>query len=102
VPLQGVDPAQAITDPAQALQRRLRRALGPGQPLLERHLDPAQDIEPGQRVTVMLDVGAISIRQDGTALTGGRAGDRLRLQMAATRDPVEAVILGPGLARVTR
>lgn len=102
VPLQSVDKAQAITEPERALGRRLRRALGPGQPLLERHLDPAQDIEPGQRVTLMLDIGAISIRQEGTALSGGRAGDLLRLQMASDRGPVEAMILGPGLARIAR
>lgn len=101
-PVAGIDPAQAIQAPEQALGRRLRVALGPGQPLLERHLDPLQDIEEGQEVVVLVETGIITVSQTAIAVTGGRAGDLIRLQPASGTKIIEAVILGPGRARVQR
>jgi flagellar basal body P-ring formation protein FlgA len=99
-PLTGIDPAQRLGDPALAAGRTLRRALGAGQPLLERHLDPALDIAPGQSVTLHLQHGAIEIAAPGTALAGGVAGSRIPVQPASGGDPVEAQIIAPGLVRV--
>ena len=98
--LPGTDPAQVLHDPAQATGRKLRRALGMGQPLMERHLDPALDIEPGQSVTLQLSQGPIDIATTATALTGGVTGDRIPVQPASGGDPVEAMIAAPGLVRV--
>jgi flagella basal body P-ring formation protein FlgA len=99
-PLTGIDPAQRLDDPARAVGRVLRRALGAGQPVLERHLDPALDIEPGQAVTLQLQQGPIQIAAPGTALAGGVAGARIPVRPASGGDPVEATILAPGLVRV--
>lgn len=98
--LPGTDPAQVLHDPAQATGRKLRRALGMGQPLMERHLDPALDIEPGQTVTLQLTDGPIDIATSATALEGGVTGDRIPVQPASGGDPVEAMIAAPGLVRV--
>ena len=98
-PVAGIDPAQRLHDPAQAIGRILRRALGQGQPLLERHLDPALDVEPGQQVTLHLQQGAIQIAATGTALAGGRIGARIPVRPASGGDPVEAMILVPGLVQ---
>lgn len=99
-PYTGADPAQVLHDPALATGRRLRRALGVGQPLLARHLDPALDVEAGQSVTVQLTNGPIEIATTATALADGVAGARIPVQPASGGDPVEATIVAPGLVRV--
>jgi flagellar basal body P-ring formation protein FlgA len=99
-PHTGGDPAQRLQDPALAIGRKLRRALGPGQVLLARHLDPARDIDPGQSVTLHLRHGAIDIATTATAMAGGVAGDRIPVQPASGGDPLEAMIIAPGLVQV--
>jgi flagellar basal body P-ring formation protein FlgA len=98
-PVAGIDPAQRLRDPAQAVGRVLRRALGEGQPLLERHLDPALDVEPGQQVTIHLQQDAIQVAATGTALAGGRIGARIPVRPVSGGDPVEALIIAPGLVQ---
>lgn len=98
----GIDPAQAIRLPEQAIGRRLRVAMGPGQPLLERHLDPVQDIEPGQQVAVHVQTGAIMVSHMAVAVTGGRVGELVRLETPDGAKRIEAIILSPGTARVMR
>ena len=100
IPYAGADPAQMLTEPALATGRKLRRALGMGQPLLERHLDPALDIEPGQTVTVQLRHGVIDVATTATALAGGVTGGRIPVQPASGGDPLEAMIIAPGLVHV--
>jgi flagellar basal body P-ring formation protein FlgA len=100
IPYAGADPAQLLADPALATGRKLRRALGMGQPLLERHLDPALDIEPGQTVTVQLRHGLIDVATTATALAGGVTGGRIPVQPASGGDPLEAMIIAPGLVQV--
>lgn len=96
----GTDPAQVLSDPDLAVGRKLRRAIGAGQPLLERHLDPLLDIEEGQTVTVQLQSQGIDIASTGKALAGGVAGDRILIDPPSGGHPVEAMILAPGIVRV--
>lgn len=99
-PQAATDPAQVLSEPAMAIGRKLRRAIGAGQPLLERHLDPLLDIEEGQTVTVQLQSHGIDIAITGKALTGGVAGDRILIDPPSGGQPVEAMILAPGIVRV--
>nr|WP_111299320.1 flagellar basal body P-ring formation chaperone FlgA [Paracoccus saliphilus] len=92
---------QTLSDPADAEGRRLRVPLRAGQPLLERHLEPALDIEPGQEVSINLQGAGIEISAAGTALGGGVIGDLIRVRQGGRdgRD-VEALIVARGIVRV--
>lgn len=100
MPATGLDPAQALVDPQHAQGRKLRRALGAGQPILERHLEPVQHIEPGEVVSVQLHSSVISIATTAIALRGGRVGDRIPIEPSRGGTPLDAVILAPGVVRV--
>lgn len=95
------DGGQSLSDPAHAEGRRLRVPLRAAQPLLERHLEPALDVEPGQEVSINLQGGGIEISAAGTALVGGVIGDLIRVRQGG-RDgrEVEALIVARGIVRV--
>ncbi|NEX45263.1 flagellar basal body P-ring formation chaperone FlgA [Pseudotabrizicola algicola] len=96
----GLAPALRLDDPALAIGRRLRVALRPGQPVLERHLEPALDVEADQPVTVLLTVSGIEIISTATARSGGTVGDRIALRKPDGGSDFEAVIIAPGIVRV--
>lgn len=89
-----VDPAQALADPALALGRRLRAAVGQGRPVLERHLSPRHLVVEGHRVAIVLRSGAITVASEGVALADGVAGDVVAVQMPEGRR-IEAEVAGP-------
>jgi flagella basal body P-ring formation protein FlgA len=93
-PVAQVDPAQALADPALALGRRLRAAVGQGQPVLERHLAPRHLVAEGQRVAIVLQSGAITVASEGVALGNGLAGEIVGVQMPEGRR-IEAEVAGP-------
>lgn len=95
----GLVAPQTLQDPALAVGRRLRVALAPGQPLLDRHLDPRLDVEPGMRVTLLLQAGVVEIATQAEALQGGVTGDWLRLRNLSGGREVEAQVIGPGILR---
>lgn len=96
----GLDPAQVLTDPAHATGRKLRLAVGAGQALLERHLEPRLDVQPQQSVMLLLHQGPIEIVTSATALTGGRIGDLIDVQPAFDGPVVEATITAAGIVQI--
>jgi flagella basal body P-ring formation protein FlgA len=90
-----VDPAQALDDPALAVGRRLRTAVGAGQPLLERHLDPLHLVEPGQRVGLVLLSRGFSVTAEGVALGGGGLGAVVAVEVLPGGRRIEAEVAGP-------
>lgn len=94
------DGGQALTDPAHAVGRRVRQPLRAGQMVLERHLDPALDVEPGDAVMIALTAQGIEIIVTGTALGGGVAGDRIPVRPGPAGREVEALITARGAVRI--
>ncbi|WP_304616286.1 flagellar basal body P-ring formation chaperone FlgA [Paracoccus sp. (in: a-proteobacteria)] len=94
------DGGQALADPADAVGRRVRQNLRAGQIVLERHLEPALDVEPGDAVTIALNASGIEIIVTGTALGGGVAGDRIPVRPGPAGREVEALITARGVVRV--
>ncbi|WP_126979234.1 flagellar basal body P-ring formation chaperone FlgA [Frigidibacter oleivorans] len=84
-PVAAIDPAQVLADPALATGRRLRVAVAAGQPLLERHLAPRQDVMAGHGVTVLFRGAGIEVATRGIALDTGAAGDLVRVETAPGR-----------------
>jgi flagella basal body P-ring formation protein FlgA len=99
--LAGVDPAQAVVRPQDAIGRRLRTAVGRGQPMLERQLEPALAVEPGQRVDITARDGGLAVAIEGEALQGGGVGDVVRVRVLSGGREIEAEISGPRRVTVT-
>lgn len=96
----GPAPALALADRDLATGRRLRMALGVGQPLLDRHLEPLRDAEPGDRLTLQLASSGIEIAVEAEALEPARIGDRVRVRNLRSGREVSARLTARGLARV--
>jgi flagella basal body P-ring formation protein FlgA len=90
----------AIGDLDLAVGRRLRAAVQPGQPVLERHLDPAYDLNEGEEITLYLSQGAIEITLTARALENGWIGDRISVQPSNSERLVQAQVIAPGQARI--
>jgi len=99
-PASGYFANSGLTAPQFALGRRLRVALSAGQPVQERHLDPALDVEPGQTVTVTLGGGGIEISTTARAVAGGQIGDRIALLPPSGGPALEGWIVAPGMVSV--
>lgn len=99
-PAAGIAPALRLDDPALALGRKLRVAIGSGQPVTERHLEQALDVEPEQTVTAFLDASGIEITASAIAVTGGTVGDRITLRNPSGGRDTEGVIVAPGIVRI--
>lgn len=100
-PVPGTDPAQALPDPALAIGRRLRTALGPGQPLLERQLEPLVLVEAGQSVQVLLDSGGFQVSIQGEALAAAAPGEVVRARIPSSGRIVEGRLVGDRILRIT-
>jgi flagellar basal body P-ring formation protein FlgA len=96
----GLAPALRLDDPALAVGRRLRVAVGTGQPVTERHLLPALDVEPEQMVTALLATQGIEITTTAQAIAGGTIGDRIPLRNPSGGRETEGIIIAPGIVRV--
>ncbi len=96
----GIDPAQALPLAKLAVGRRLRTAIGEGQPLLERHLAPLLAVEAGQAVTLMIDTGTIAVSIGGEALESGEMGAVIRARVPGSGRVVEGRINGDRILQV--
>lgn len=89
-----------FADPAEAIGRRLRVALGLGQPLLLRHLEPQLAVAAGSDVVIELASGPLRVAAGGIALDDGQTGDRVRVQNAAGGRIVTATVIADGRVAV--
>jgi flagella basal body P-ring formation protein FlgA len=94
------DAARSVAAVDDALGRRLRRALGEGQPVAARNLAAARDVEAGQTVRVEVASGAAKLKLDAVAETGGARGSRIVLRNPASGRRFTARIEGKGKAVV--
>jgi flagellar basal body P-ring formation protein FlgA len=85
---------------AQIEGRRLRVALMPDQPLLERHLDPDFDIAIGQEVTLRLISGGIEIGITAVAQEQGWIGDTISVKPWNSARNVHVQIIAKGVVEV--
>lgn len=96
--LQGhpVDATAAMKD------RRLRRAMLAGLPVLEEDFEPVPDVDTRQQVTVLVRYGAIHVQTSGTALGKGGVGEMVAVLAAGADSPVQAKVTGKGVVEVAR
>jgi len=95
---EGVPPAGALRELPEGF--RLRGPVIQGKVLVRTDLEAIPLINAGDPVRLALVDGDLSITVDALARSGGAAGDKVRLEMPTTRRTVQAVVTGPGEARV--
>ena len=93
------------TPPVGALESipagyRLRTPVPIGHVLVMQDLETIPVIMAGDQVRAELVSGTLTIAVDALARTSGAVGDKVRLEMPSSHKNVQAVVLGPGEARV--
>lgn len=92
--------ADYLTDPSELDGRHLRMPAGPGTPLTTRLLANDILVKRGQRVTLVAEVGGISVRAQGEAVANATAAGRVRVLNLASRRIVEGQVESADRVRV--
>lgn len=99
-----VDPSKPALTPEDAAGRKATRALPAGHVLLATDTTGATAnaplVKPGQRVTLSVLVGSLSVTATGEALQGGRLGDPVRVRNVDSNKVVHGTVSGPGTVTV--
>jgi flagella basal body P-ring formation protein FlgA len=96
---EGTPPAGAVREIPEGY--RLRLPVTQGKILTRMDLEATPLILVGDPVRLELVNGFLSITVDATARSSGAAGEKVRLEMPTSHRSVQAVVMGPGEARVT-
>lgn len=94
-------PGGYLADIGAARHMVLRRALPAGTVLTPQMVEPPRLVQRGQRVILMAESAAISVRVAGEALADGGLGDRVRVRNLSSRQVVEGTVLSRGVVGVT-
>jgi flagella basal body P-ring formation protein FlgA len=93
--------ARYLEDPAQAIGKQVKRALGADQALPLQGLTNPRVVRRGAPVTLALERGPVAVRVSGIALQDGALGDRIQARNNTSRRVVEAEV-GEGGILVVR
>lgn len=88
------------TDPAQLTGMRTRRPLRTGAPLTPDMLRPVDLIERGQVVKVRLNKPGIHIVVEGTALSDGHAGEKIRVRNLNSGKTLYAEVISSSVVEI--
>lgn len=89
-----------LTDPTQAIGKKLTRQLGSGQILLSTHLQVAEVIRRGDQVVISARGSTVNVRMPGEALTDGAPGQQINVRNLRSQRVVRARVIGPGQVEV--
>jgi flagella basal body P-ring formation protein FlgA len=98
VNFEGMPPAGALTEIPEG--HRLRNPVGAGHTLTRMDLEPIPLVNAGDRVRLELVWGPLAITSEALARSYGPLGERIRLELPATRKTVFGVVTGPGTVRI--
>jgi flagella basal body P-ring formation protein FlgA len=93
-------PSGYLTNPTEALGKRASRPLRLGLPLTAGSLEAVPVIARGQRVWLLAESRALTVRMSGTALETGAPGDRIRVQNNESKKVVQGLVGDDGFIRV--
>lgn len=79
---------------------RALRAMAPGTTVLATFAKIRRIVEPGDRVTVVAEAGAVEVTATFVAADGGDAGDEIRVVNPDTKRYLRARVVKPGLVEV--
>lgn len=93
-------PDSVLTDPSQAIGRRLRMGLTAGLPLLNEHLVIPPAVRQGQSVRVVASGQGFAVSSEGTALTNAAEGSQVVVRTASGQT-VRGIARANGVVEVT-
>ena len=79
---------------------QLRCPLTPGHILVQQDLEPIPVVLAGEAVRLELESGSLTIAVDALARNSGAVGAKVRVEVSSSHKEVQAVVTGPGTARV--
>lgn len=100
MPATRATPADAITELDALVGMSARRALAADRPLRPADVMVTPLVKRGEPVTLLFQSGSVRITLRGRALEDGGAGETIRVLNSDSERTVEAIVEGPGLARV--
>ncbi|GIZ13818.1 flagella basal body P-ring formation protein FlgA [Pseudomonas sp. NCCP-436] len=89
-----------LTDPAQAIGKKLTRQLGSNQVLAPGHLQSVEIIRRGDQVVISARSGTVSVRMPGEALSDGTPGQQISVRNLRSQRVIRARVVGPGQVEV--
>lgn len=98
VAFEGNPPAGALNELPEGF--RLRSPVSPGHILVTQDLEAIPVVSAGEPVRLEVVSGALVIAVEALARSNGAVGDKVRLEMPTSHKNLQAVVTGPGTARV--
>ena len=89
-----------ISDPEQAIGKKLTRPLQADQVLTPNILQVAESVRRGDQVVIAARSGGINVRMQGEALSGGTLGQQINVRNLSSQRVVRARVKGPGQVEV--
>lgn len=89
-----------ITDVDHIIGMAAKRAIAPGKPVTEGDVRRPLLVNRGETVTMLLTTPSMELSAKGRALQAGSKGDIIRITNLQTNTVIDAVVTGPGRARV--
>lgn len=89
-----------ISDPEQAIGKKLTRPLQADQVLTPNILQVAESVRRGDQVVIAARSGGINVRMQGEALSGGTLGQQINVRNLSSQRVVRARVTGPGQVAV--
>lgn len=93
-------PSGYFDDLEQLKGKVLTQSLSKGAVLTQHHIKLPMAIKRGQRVTVIARNSVIEVRMEGTALSKGAIGERIKVKNMKTKRIIEGVIINKHLISV--
>lgn len=93
-------PRGAITEPGDIIGMATKRTLHPGKPVTTSDVQRPLLVNRGETVTMVLTTPEMRLTAKGRALENGSRGDTVRISNLQTNTVVDAIVTGPGQARV--
>lgn len=89
-----------ITDEDRIVGMAAKRAIQPGRAVTEGDVRRPLLVNRGETVTMMLTTPTMQLSAKGRALQAGSKGETIRITNLQTNTVIDAVVIGPGRARV--
>ena len=93
-------PRAAITDADMIIGMAAKRSLQAGKPIAATDVRRPRLVNRGETVTMVLTTPSMHLTAKGRALQHGSHGDTIRISNLQTNTVVDAIVTGPGQARV--
>ncbi|MGA4603356.1 flagellar basal body P-ring formation chaperone FlgA, partial [Ectopseudomonas hydrolytica] len=89
-----------LTDPTQAIGKKLTRQLNSDQIITPAHLQVAEVVRRGDQVVISASGGTVNVRMPGEALTDGAPGQQINVRNLRSQRVIRARVVGPGQVEV--